>query len=373
MKYRREDLIEWMEHGGKPEFIPFWGHTSDPGKVSKACLSQWYDCSFEVDGVQYHTAEQYMMAQKAALFRDGQTYDRIMAADNPADYKALGREVQGFESGAWDLAKYGIVLTGNLAKFSQNPELWSYLYDTDDSVLVEASLFDDIWGVKLGMDDPKITDPNEWRGRNLLGFALMETRDILYHREAFEDAQEDGIVWDEFVDCYIKDGDPPDYTRYDGLGIYRENGLYGILHPNDQTIVSAARYDDCESMKTGFIRGECPSFVYSGRRKVENAVYFARVRSLDRYGVVDSEGRVVTPCKWDWIDAYGNARLGELWGYVNLITGRETAPQWPRSQDLRPGKRIWCASDETDWEMGFFSASHVTNWVVTMELFRESE
>lgn len=370
MKYRREDLIERIERGEKLSFIPFWGHTPNPKKVSKACLSQWYDCWFEVDGIRYHTAEQYMMARKAALFGDGQTYYRIMAADNPADYKALGREVQGFEPEAWDRAKYGIVLTGNLAKFGQNPELWSYLYHTWDSVLVEASPIDGIWGVQLGMDDPRIEDPKEWLGRNLLGFALMEARDILTHREEFEDTQEDGMIWDEFIDCYIKDGDPPDYTAYDGCGIYRENGLYGILHPNYQTIVSADQYDDCESMKTGFIREERPSFVYGDRSKVANAVYFVRVRRLDRYGVVDSEGRVVTPCKWDWIDAYGNARLGDLWGYVNLITGEEIAPQWPRSQDLRPGRRVWCAENETDWEMGFFSASHVTHWEMTMELFR---
>ena len=262
------------------------------------------------------------------------------------------------------------MLTGNLAKFGQNPELWSYLYHTWDSVLVEASPIDGIWGVQLGMDDPRIEDPKEWLGRNLLGFALMEARDILTHREEFEDTQEDGMIWDEFIDCYIKDGDPPDYTAYDGCGIYRENGLYGILHPNYQTIVSADQYDDCESMKTGFIREERPSFVYGDRSKVANAVYFVRVRRLDRYGVVDSEGRVVTPCKWDWIDAYGNARLGDLWGYVNLITGEEIAPQWPRSQDLRPGRRVWCAENETDWEMGFFSASHVTHWEMTMELFR---
>ena len=179
MKYRREDIIERMERGEKLAFIPFWGHTSDPRKVTKACLSQWYDCAFEVDGVRYHTAEQYMMAQKALLFGDSQTYDRIMAADDPADYKALGRDVQGFESEAWDRAKYGIVLTGNLAKFGQNPELWDYLDSTGDSVLVEASPYDGIWGVKLGIEDPRIEDPNQWCGENLLGFALMEARDIL--------------------------------------------------------------------------------------------------------------------------------------------------------------------------------------------------
>ena len=121
----------------------------------------------------HHTTEQYMMAQKAVLFCDMVTCSKIMAADNPSDYKALGREVQFFEPVAWDHAKYDIVLKGKLAKFGQNPELWDDLDGTGDSVLVEVSPFDGIWGVK-----PGIEDPNQWRGENLLGFALMEARDI---------------------------------------------------------------------------------------------------------------------------------------------------------------------------------------------------
>ncbi len=75
-----------------------------------------------------------------------------------------------------------MVLHGNLAKFSQNPELFEFLDSTGDSVLVEGSPYDGIWGVKLGIDDARILNPNEWQGKNLLGFALMEVRDILRER-----------------------------------------------------------------------------------------------------------------------------------------------------------------------------------------------
>lgn len=183
MKYNRNYLIEKMNGGEKLTFIPFWGHTSHLYRIGKTCLSQWYDCLFEADGVLYHTTEQYMMAQKALLFHDMMTYSEIMAADNPRDYKALGRKVQFFDSSVWDKEKYGIVLKGNLAKFGDNPELWDYLDGTGDSVLLEASPYDGIWGVKLGMEDPRIEDPNQWCGENLLGFALMEVRDILRERK----------------------------------------------------------------------------------------------------------------------------------------------------------------------------------------------
>lgn len=182
MKYTRESIIQRYNTGEELNIIAFWGHTPNPKKMTKACFSQWYDCRFEVDGVRYHTTEQFMMAQKAILMCDVVTYAKIMAASEPKEYKALGREVQFFNAVAWDYAKYNIVLQGNLAKFSQNPELFAFLDSTGDSVLVEGSPYDDIWGVKLGIDDPRIKNPNEWQGENLLGFALMETRDILRER-----------------------------------------------------------------------------------------------------------------------------------------------------------------------------------------------
>ena len=161
MKYNREWAVEKYNAGEDIQVIAFWGHTPNPKKMTKACCSQWYDCLFEVDGVQYHTTEQYMMSQKA-----------------------LGRLVQNFDGSVWDQHKYEIVLRGNLAKFGQNPELWAFLNGTGDSVLVEGSPYDGIWGVNLSIDDPRIHNPNAWQGENLLGFALMETRDILREKQA---------------------------------------------------------------------------------------------------------------------------------------------------------------------------------------------
>jgi len=187
MKYTTASIIERYNAGEQMNIIAFWGHTPHPKKMTKACFSQWYDCSFELHGERYHTSEQYMMAQKAALFGDTQTKARIMACDHPKDYKALGREVKNFDAALWDREKYSIVLRGNLAKFSQNPELCAFLLSTGNSVLVEGSPYDHIWGVRLGLDDPRIYNPNEWQGENLLGFVLMETRDELR-------AQFDGAV-----------------------------------------------------------------------------------------------------------------------------------------------------------------------------------
>lgn len=179
MKYTVESIRARFSEGDRPEIILFWGHTVQPGQIRKSCFSQWFDCVFEEDGVTYHTSEQYMMAQKALLFGDRETYKKIMEADSPKAYKALGREVTPFDAALWDAHKYEIVLRGNLAKFSQNQPLLAFLLNTGDSVLAEASPYDGVWGIRLGVEDPKAKDPALWQGENLLGFALMEVRDIL--------------------------------------------------------------------------------------------------------------------------------------------------------------------------------------------------
>ena len=46
-------------------------------------------------------------------------------------------------------------------------------------MLVEASPVDKIWGIGMAADNSKCENPNNWKGLNLLGFALMEARDEL--------------------------------------------------------------------------------------------------------------------------------------------------------------------------------------------------
>ena len=64
-------------------------------------------------------------------------------------------------------------------KFGQNARLKNYLLSTENKILIEASPYDQIWGIGLGKESPDATQPEKWNGQNLLGFALMEVRDEL--------------------------------------------------------------------------------------------------------------------------------------------------------------------------------------------------
>ncbi len=183
MKYTKEQFIEKYCSGETIKYVFFWGHTEKGDEVTKACFSQWYPCTFVVDDVTYHTAEQYMMAQKARLFGDLEIFKEIMAANNPKTYKDLGRKIRGFNEAVWNANKAQIVIDGNYAKFTQNPVLGEFLAQTGSRVLVEASPYDAIWGIKMATTTPGIENPAIWKGQNLLGFALMEVRDMIKEQE----------------------------------------------------------------------------------------------------------------------------------------------------------------------------------------------
>lgn len=144
-------------------------------------LSQWYPCKFRIDTRTYtfNCAEQFMMWNKAIMFKDYHSMGKIMDTESPKEQKALGRQVQGFNLERWHKVARNIVTAGNFAKFSQNPELKEYLLSTESKVLVEASPTDKIWGVGLAKDDPLILDSRNWNGTNWLGECLMTVRELL--------------------------------------------------------------------------------------------------------------------------------------------------------------------------------------------------
>ncbi|MEM6930512.1 MAG: NADAR family protein [Myxococcota bacterium] len=173
------DLKARDERGEPTKFLLFWGHTPKGPTVGPWVFSQWFDSDFEHDGDAYPTAEHFMMAEKARLFSDREALEAILDCTDPGKAKALGRRVRGFDEAAWRAARFDIVVRGNLAKFGQDDALRTYLLETGDRVLVEASPRDRIWGIGMGARNPDARHPAAWRGTNLLGFALMVVRDRL--------------------------------------------------------------------------------------------------------------------------------------------------------------------------------------------------
>jgi ribA/ribD-fused uncharacterized protein len=138
-----------------------------------------YNLGFTGIDAEFVNSEQAFMAAKAAYFDDKETLKQILNTGEPEKVKQLGRQVKNFNVDKWTAVSRVIMYDILLDKFGQNPDLLKTLLDTGDKVLVEASPYDTVWGVGLGEDDPLILDPANWRGKNLLGFALMAVREKL--------------------------------------------------------------------------------------------------------------------------------------------------------------------------------------------------
>ena len=142
-------------------------------------LSNWYLSDFEINGIKYSSMEQYMMHQKASLFKDDEIAKQIMDTSDVGKIKALGRSVRNYNDIVWNGLRQIIVFQGLLEKFRQSDELKNKLLATQQDILAECAVQDRVWGIGLSMKDDRRFNMDEWQGQNLLGFSLMHVRSVL--------------------------------------------------------------------------------------------------------------------------------------------------------------------------------------------------
>nr|WP_081674424.1 macro domain-containing protein [Butyrivibrio sp. VCD2006] len=187
-KYHIDWLIEEVANDKPHTYVCFWMAE----KNSEYCqLSLWFkgDPIF-INGRRYTTASQYIMSEKALLFGDVDTYKKIMNEEDPALCEKLGMQVKNFDEVIWKKCCREIIFNANVGKFLSDKNFSDALKSTGDSVIVEASPTDDIYGAGLAKDDiisqdgTLITPPQNWhvegsdfQARNELGFVLMAVRD----------------------------------------------------------------------------------------------------------------------------------------------------------------------------------------------------
>jgi ribA/ribD-fused uncharacterized protein len=164
-------------------------------------LCQWYRCRFTdpTSGLEFTSAEQWMMWNKAQLAGDEASAKTIMLTTSPRKQKQLGRDVVGFDADAWDKIKVSVVERGNYLKFTQGTNvasmkmedkgepvsLKSLLLATEERELAEASRFDRVWGIGFDAQQALVTPREKW-GQNLLGTALMNVREKIRREEKIQ-------------------------------------------------------------------------------------------------------------------------------------------------------------------------------------------
>lgn len=180
---KMKDIDSYVKEHGDVEVLGFFGGQNFRG-IGPSSLSNFAPTDFRITfnkmgEVHFSSSEQAFMFLKAHYFKDAKILNEIkLLGYNPKMAKALGRKVKNFDQAAWDGVCEQLMYLAIKFKFIENGPLRDYLLSTGDSILVEASPYDRIWGCGLGLrDDYK--DYTKWTGENKLGFLLMVLREEL--------------------------------------------------------------------------------------------------------------------------------------------------------------------------------------------------
>ncbi len=134
-----------------------------------ACFSNFYECPVEFAGIKYRNSEAAWQSLKTENMEERMKFSTLSGAAA----KKSGRKV--LLRPDWEEIKYSCMVDICYAKFTQNEKPGEILLSTGEDILVENTTgwHDNLWG---NCECPKcIGRP----GKNLLGKALMETREKL--------------------------------------------------------------------------------------------------------------------------------------------------------------------------------------------------
>jgi len=110
------------------------------------------------------------------VFGDVSTYQKILAATDPATAKRLGRRVTPFDDRRWDAVVLDVAQSVVYSKFTGDDKCRRKLLSTGDKLICESTRSDRNWGTGLTIGEVGYNQPWRWRGTNILGWALLEVR-----------------------------------------------------------------------------------------------------------------------------------------------------------------------------------------------------
>ncbi|EGR5854769.1 NADAR family protein [Vibrio parahaemolyticus] len=159
--------------------------------------SQQSKHGFTYKGFKFKSAEHWMMFHKARVMILGASstmkdvfefmrmhpkclFRKILDAKTPQAAKMLGRDVKPYSEEMWKENREDVVFYGNVLKFQQNKVCSESMATVGTKQFVEAAKNDLNWGVGLDEKNPKILNPKNWVGLNLLGKQLDRVNQVLF-------------------------------------------------------------------------------------------------------------------------------------------------------------------------------------------------
>ena len=118
------------------------------------------------------------MLCKASLMNDENSFYKILLSDYPNEVKKLGKNITNSNQLVWNQHVCLIAKEVIFKKFSQVEGLKNILLMTKNHLLANTNQDDLMWGIGKSENDQDSQYPSRWTGSNILGWALMEVRDL---------------------------------------------------------------------------------------------------------------------------------------------------------------------------------------------------
>ena len=144
-------------------------------------FSNFHEVSFEMDGVTFHSTEQWIQYQKAKLFGDNDTGEKIMKTTRAIECKKLSYDIEDYNEDEWKENIEKLCYRGIKEKFVQHEWLTKLLLETGNKCIVESTS-NTIWGTGVALGDKDALNKNKWNGEGetgLMGTMLMKIREEL--------------------------------------------------------------------------------------------------------------------------------------------------------------------------------------------------
>ena len=142
-------------------------------------LSNFHQCNFELNGIKFHSAEQYIQYTNVRHFKDQLAANEILQQPTSFACKTVSRKISLTDYvDRWSKVASTLCLPGIKAKFAQNLDLLDILKNTGDQKLVESS-YDRLWGTGIPIHNQDCLKSETWTSMGLLGTMLMKIREEL--------------------------------------------------------------------------------------------------------------------------------------------------------------------------------------------------
>lgn len=141
-------------------------------------FSNFHPAPFVESNVKYTCTEQMIQAEKAVMFNDKQSLEKVMKATSPFKMKELGSRIRNFDKNTWEANRRKIVTRAVHAKFKQNKSLGKLLQSTGSLLIVEASR-DPVWGTGIHLKDDNVLNCSMWKGNGIMSEILAQVRESL--------------------------------------------------------------------------------------------------------------------------------------------------------------------------------------------------